>query len=605
MAAPDAGAVSACSTMAGKNYAILLSGSEYFNVAGGEPGSLTPVPNPVSGLGAITINADCQVSGELVYNDNDTVQGPAGCTPGGTSLAFGGVGSAPLAIPVTAPIPIPCFNGETSGITGTVALNSAGQGPMTFTASFNNCWTNSASPATCTPTPVTFNFEVSDGLGSGTFTGTSLADVTQDTTPPQIGILGEKQGTAATTGIANTTYGNPPWVGETNTLGQDQSGGTSDSATCPGCGGTDGGLNLVDKGINNANCTAAGTPFGCCTGAGTGTCTSSIQAGGTIFADDNNSIVFLADTIATEVTSEDCHYQLSPDTGGGGPFTDGTSNIAAVFLQPEGASEACTAANTGFGFSLSTVIWGATNNYNFSATTGGTSGLSNPGAYSPPGTSGHLSSNPALAGKPVKPITVTATKAGVYLLHFTNTSPLDCIVNLSPSIVGTVCAFGQEPGALNDQPTLELPVWCPNVGNAQCTGSHTPYSCCTGSGAGSCVPAPPLPDACTAAGQPASCCTAQGTGTGCTGNNAIGVSDVTGLPITCAFGTNQYVYLNGSSVGTTEAFDVYPGYNALVPTGDEIFLDCPLGKPATTGNTITITSPNCAELNGQTFTVNN
>lgn len=43
MAAPDAGAVSACSTMAGKNYAILLSGSEYFNVAGGEPGSLTPV----------------------------------------------------------------------------------------------------------------------------------------------------------------------------------------------------------------------------------------------------------------------------------------------------------------------------------------------------------------------------------------------------------------------------------------------------------------------------------------------------------------------------------------------------------------------------------
>ena len=69
--------------MAGKHYAVNIEGVEFFN--GTQPSS-GAVPNAISAIGAIQIDpVSCAVTGELMYNDNGTVQGPAYCLPGGNS----------------------------------------------------------------------------------------------------------------------------------------------------------------------------------------------------------------------------------------------------------------------------------------------------------------------------------------------------------------------------------------------------------------------------------------------------------------------------------------------------------------------------------------
>jgi len=509
MAAPNANAVvSSCGLLAGHSYAITLNGSEFFD--GTEP-SNGPTPNPVAGLGAIqvvenaTTGAPCMVTGELLYDDNDTVTGPGSCSPGGEALAWDGTpGDKPVPVPISGTVK--CFTGTTSQLSGTVVSNSAGEGFLSFTDS---------------ETGLTFNFSTDTGVGGANFGGSSIGtDVPESGTPPTpaiLAILGNKQTTTGADSITNTTFGAVPWKGQTYGAGFGVT--TADSSSNAGIGGT-----TVSETLTNAD--------------GTGLGTANLN--------DNNGTILYG---AAALPGNDCHYKIGRDAAGSGPFADGTVNVTAVIQQPYNG--ACLYANAAGGFAVSAVLYGTTNTYENTMFTGDSSALGTPGAYANPNGASAGISTPATAGLvgPAAAQIVTASLANhPYPLHYTNTSPEDCLVNLTlvnaaGSNFATVCSITQAPSApgqpVNDQPTIGTAI-------ATSTGG---------------------------AGYPPS-----------------------GEPL--------YTYLtSGGIVADTPAYDVYPGYLFSDPTA--IVLEC-TSKPTATGNHITVTSPNCtAAAVNQNITVNN
>lgn len=444
MAAPNAGAVvSQCGTLgsvAGVHYAVSITGSEVFY--GPEPAS-GPVPTPIAGIGAITITENastgvCTVGGELLYNDNDTVQGPAACTPGGTALAYNPPSTPPTVVPIGGTVP--CFDGDSTLVTGTATLNNAYNGVLTLTAHYGtyagaDC-INGSGPCGA-PTDVALAFNINAGLGDATFAGASQADETQSTAPPVLIIDGRKQGVAAATGIQNTTYGAAPWLGETTSTAGGPGGATVDSTTCPGCGSANSGFNV------------------------TNTAASGALAGGSLTYNNNNDWV---DTLAVVLPGLDCHYSLARAVSGGGPFSDGTVNVAAIFDQPY--TGACGYVNIAAGFALGDVQYGATNTSAFSMVEGQTSFLSaTPGTYGAPNSAGVLAESPALSLAPRNPpatLTVVGLAASfpkTYALGYANPSPRDCVMDLTltDAAGGNLtanCSISQNASALNDQPAL-------------------------------------------------------------------------------------------------------------------------------------------------------
>jgi hypothetical protein len=412
MAAPNANAMSGCGTMSGKSFALSITGAEFYDGTG----PFAPTPTPMACLGVIqvaaaTAPAACAITGEMICDDNDFLTAPATCTPGGAGLAF-----APPSIPAPTVIPytgtVPCFNGTSAQLSGSVTTNSANQGDLIIVDSLTT----------------TYDFAINDGLGSASFTGTSRADDTQGghpgvgPQPPILAIDGRKQGTAVTTGIANVVWGTLPWKGETTTLAGGAS--TADSVTEAGAFGSNSGLNKI---IDAAN------------------------AGGTLAFNSNNDWLY---NVSAVLPGQLCHYVLKHEAPS--PFADGTSNVSAVLNQPY--SGVCAYVNIAGAFSLSTVLFGATNNNSFSITTG-TASASSAGVYGLPNSAGILVSAPAADPPPTLPVTQVVAVPSVKRLGFGNSTSIDCIVSLTKvnapaSNFSSVCTLSQPASAQNDQPGL-------------------------------------------------------------------------------------------------------------------------------------------------------
>lgn len=447
MAASQANATT-CGLLASKSFAVNIEGVEYFN--GSQP-SVGAVPNAISALGSVQVDSGCAVHGELLYNDNGTVQGPSYCTPGGESLIY----LPPTVSPLSISGVVPCFDGSTSTVTGTATLSAAGQGQITITDTPLVCISSvSVGPPhyfACTPSAVTMVFNISEGTGAATFSGISQPDDTQATTPPILGIYAQHQ----TTPYA-TTFGTAPWVGETTTLADGAGGGAASSTTCPGCGSGNSGYNQIFPGVTG-------------------------EGGGSLVYNSNNDFL---NTVAKVLPGDDCHYNLNEQqlhTGPAiaGPYADGTLNVAAIFAQP--FTGACGYANIGAGFSLSAVL----NSTALSASalameTGNSSALSAvPGLYGGPGGTGVLTLAPASSSVATNPASNVLTPdypsvtygAGPYLypLKYGNKSAVDCIIEVTGESNGALNGLTHTSGtfttdcpnvvqatsAVDDQPALE------------------------------------------------------------------------------------------------------------------------------------------------------
>jgi len=86
-----------------------------------------------------------------------------------------------------------------------------------------------------------------------------------------------------------------------------------------------------------------------------------------------------------------------------------------------------------------------------------------------------------------------------------------------------------------------------------CTGPGTPYTCCTGAGAGKCAPI----NACTAANVPFTCCTGKGTGN-CDSNDTCTAA---GAPLSCCTGSGT-----GDCVEATGNNGIFVDATAVKPT---------------------------------------
>jgi hypothetical protein len=434
LAAPAVYAASPCGLLAnargGKTFAVLITGAEF---QGNNPLLAQTNPTPIVGVGVIEVTyaappaTTCPVSGELIYNDNDTITGPATCTVGG-----GGTAYAPsLSINTPTPVPysgtVPCFDGSTGTLSGTAAVNASGQGNLTFTDS------NSGN---------TFSFTIAQGLGALYFVGTSVANeadnpdiLNNGLEPPVLSITGEKQGNAVLAQPFPTTWGTLPWYGETTVTCPGY--GTDDSTQSPGAYGGVAGMTQVN---------ADGS------------------AGGWDSFNSNNNF----DTVpGTTLPNDLCYDTLTGASGSApgtnaqdGPFTDGTVNVSAVFTQPY--TGACYYANLAGGFTLSAAGWGAKVTDTYAITTGSTSVLTG-GAFAAPGGADYCEQQPTLTGRRKLPLKVVVPKAETIGLGFTNTSGQDCLVGITLSdgagstsaIPGTgdfatECSIAQAAGAQND-----------------------------------------------------------------------------------------------------------------------------------------------------------
>jgi hypothetical protein len=387
MAAPYTYAAGPCGTMAGKTYAVSITGGEYFN--GTEPGTAQPVPNPIACVGVLEITTGvttCTVGGELVCNDNDVVSGPGTCD---TSVLPPGVAYAPP-LGITAPTVVsysgimPGLSGTAGDVTGTAVLNSASIGSLSITSA---------------STGVSATFTIADGLGSGTFVGHSNADDTQSTTPPILAIVGGKQGTVLNAQPFPTAYGTAPYLGETTTLftgpGDNANGG---SQVYPGGFG-------ISAGLNQTNPDGTGGGF-------------------TSFNNNNN---WAGAPFNTPFPNDVCYDNVSLCSG---PYSDGTVNVAATFFQPYTGQ--CTDANLAGGFTLASALYGAKLNYQYVLVTGDTAGVLAGGAYtSDPGLVALGNITPTLFGKRHNPAKIIIPKAETLAIGFYNTSGEDCQVALA------------------------------------------------------------------------------------------------------------------------------------------------------------------------------
>jgi hypothetical protein len=426
ISAPQALAASPCGTMAGKSYAILITGAHYFN--GTEPTSPAPVPTPIVGLGTMQISASCTISGELIYNDNDTVTGPGSCSPGGSGVAFGGSYATPTVIDYSGSVP--CFTGTNSQLVGNVSVNSASLGSLTVTD---------------TVTGNIFNFSVSDGLGSTSWSGTSVATNTgSGTVPPILTIQGQKQAIVPALVPVPTTYGQAPWRGQWQFTCTSVS--TFDNINNPGAFFSETGGFAIP---------ADNSPVG----------------GGIVNENWNNAFLLLQAAAGPDAP---CYFNLDLDDSGAGPFSDGTDNVAVPVDGPY--SGECTAANVGNATAGSSVVWGTTDsNFWFISTAVTDSAFG--GTFVPPGESGGIcTSTPAPVGKLSGPASIvtggTPSHPRTVKLLYSNSSPMDCLTYFTLSGGSGNCVFA---ATTTDAQTEDItPGFDSNTAvELRCTGSDS------------------------------------------------------------------------------------------------------------------------------------
>ncbi len=403
-------AASTCGSLSGHTYAVQIQGAEFFN--GTMPSSQAPVPTPIVGLAAIEINASCAVTGEMIYDDNDTFTAPAACTPGGVGVAY-----APPTISLTVVSYsgwVPCFNGTTSQLSGSAVLNSAGAGTLTIA----NAPSFIFAPPGGTNTPysgprITLSFNISEGLGGTEFTGTTISNDSASPAQPILTLNAEKNG-ISTTIPPNTpnVWGSAPWVGQrsytcTGLL-------TADNTTFPGgFFSQTGGYVIFSNGSvgaysnQNANNNWVGSPF-----------------------------------------PSSCHSEYAVQSGGAdGPYADGTVDLYSVPRGPYDGS--CLGANIAGAVSISQIVWGPTGTNLWTIGTGGGADVETGGAYGSLEDTALCTAQPAPAIAPKAPVTVAATKAETLNLAFTNASASDCAVtltevNASGSNFASLCSLTQD-----------------------------------------------------------------------------------------------------------------------------------------------------------------
>jgi hypothetical protein len=412
-----------CGAMAGKSYAILMTGAEYFN--GVEPANPAPVATPIVGLGVIQVSSLCTITGELIYNNNDSVTGPGSCTPGRSGVAFGGLSGyvTPTVIPYTGSVP--CFTGTNSQLSGSASLNSAGLGTLTLSDSV---------------TGNSFNFSIAAALGSVSWTGTSVATNTgSGNVPPILTIQGQKQGIVP----VPSTYGQAPWFGQS-------------TLSCSVVASSDAGQNPG--------------AFISAVGASAVPANNSPQGGGIFNLNLNNAFV---PSVAITLPGAPCYTTTVLDTSGAGPFPDGALNFAVTANGPY--SGQCAYANLASAWAESGVAWGTNDANKWSIFTAFTSTLSD-GAFLPSGDIGACTLTLSLLGKLLGPASIltggTPKIPRTLKLPYSNSSAMDCLTYFSLSGGSGDCVFAAT--GTNTQTVDIAPGFSSNTAvELTCTGSDS------------------------------------------------------------------------------------------------------------------------------------
>ena len=412
-----------CGTMAGKSYAILITGAEYFN--GVEPTNPAPVATPIAGLGVIQVSSLCTITGELIYSDNDTVTGPGSCTPGGSGVAYGGLSgyATPTVIPYTGSVP--CFTGTKSQLSGSVSLNSAGLGTLAVSDSV---------------TGNSFNFSIAAASGSVSWTGTSVATNTgSGNVPPILTIQGQRQGIVP----VPSTYGQTPWFGQS-------------TLSCSVVAASDAGQNPG--------------AFISAVGASAVPANNSPQGGGIFNLNLNNAFV---PSVAITVPGAPCYTTTVLDTSGAGPFSDGALNFAVAANGPYTGQ--CAYANLASAWGESAVGWGTNDANKWSIFAAFTSTLSG-GAFLSSGDTGVCTFSPAPVGKLSGPSTIltggTPKIPRIVKLLYSNSSAMDCLTYFTLSGGSGNCAFTATEN--NTQTEDITPGFSSNTAvDLTCTGSDS------------------------------------------------------------------------------------------------------------------------------------
>jgi hypothetical protein len=288
--------------------------------------------------------------------------------------------------------------------------------------------------------------------------------------------------------------------------------------------------------ISNAQCTAAGNPYSCCTGAGLGSC--------------NNSNIHLKSSLTTSIfISGHQDWQFAPpDVNGVRQITAPTSGTHFDCVSLFGLAAVCVRPGAPGSGQINCNGVGGTTNYNNTVDQDHNSNNGNdPGFDNDPGCT-------ATFTEPDGQVSSASLESA--------TDPHPGVCNSPVHIVesGTFPAGGM---LLYENLTLRI------MTNSPCTGAGTPYSCCTGSGTGTCSSCSPNP--CPADNTPfnagagdlsasASVTTGTAVGTVHDANNSTGTvltDTVTGIPFDCG-NIDAGVVNDGKLGGAFTALDLQP-----------------------------------------------
>jgi hypothetical protein len=430
--------------LCGHSYAMLMSGGDPTVVSATGASNLPGAVTYGYGVGVITFAAStngtsCAVSsGELIYNAGDVQTNPLGLYfgPGDCYNAESGFGTG-----------IPCFTGTDEMASGTLSNGGPG-GSYLLTFAADYAWFDGEDTSGTVP----FGFYVQNTLGSSIGVGISIPGTVNTsgcpsgcTTPgngaPVLQITLEKIGVTP----VGTTFGSAPYKGE-SALSCAASGANSTDAVAAG----------QAAGANGFGPTPTG---GLEMTTGSLAIFSATQAGGQLSFNANDGYVLSG----SGGSNTDCSFSLSP----AGAFADGTSNnIASITGTGTDCSDDLTA---GAGYATSAVQWGTSDTDNYTIPTGL---LSTATGFVPLGGSSACTEYeqlPTTGGvtnlTSATLVAVNKTVSGY--VKVTNPTEADCDIEIAmPTETNTFTGAQQD---------------------AACTGSRTPYTCCTGAGAGTCV----------------------------------------------------------------------------------------------------------------------
>jgi hypothetical protein len=347
MAAPDANADRPRAPgYCGNNYAMLMTGYEpsitpatgsgNTTGPGGFPGALTAIV----GIGVIQFSRDCStVSGEMIYNDGD-LQFLSDGTGEGVTAGPAACYSAQKLL-----VSVPCFDGGNHFTGGSVT--TAGQPPgsalLQFTANFG-FYDYGLLPAA----PIPFAFTIQETAGDAILVGNTVPSPTA----PVITLTMEQQSSGSGEGEGHdshgsgipTTFGRPPYLGNSAIL-------------CSGQGANDDDL-VANIGNGQSGAIAGG--YG--TAVGSVNIMFNGQANGNLSFNSNDNLQIPSPPVPPPNNTACAFSEVLDPFDGPAAFADGTSNIFVTLTGPA-IDPTCTnlTTNPGAGFTTSQVAWGPAN----------------------------------------------------------------------------------------------------------------------------------------------------------------------------------------------------------------------------------------------------